>query len=614
MRQKALREEARREKAKQEAALREELAHQERLAQLEVERQRREQLGNRSSSRSLSPGALSGSSLSSDDDELSEDDEEEDEDDEGDDGDQANGDGSADAVVTDESSLRSNSAIALIYGFLTKFRPWLRQTCPLREVSIEDIESGLTATEPNTFIEEIHANLLSNMLNRKKAVDGATWQKVLSETLDGKLRTGELEYDQNPLRYYGDYYLIPTPDRAYILKALIDWVLQEGLIVRQGIDQNHDISRVEPFGFDQARRVYWHFGDGTLMMYRETKGAKKRKPVWETVASNLEELKTLANSFEKTVSKAEKALRERLHIGIIEPEEERVVNEKLKQERQEKKLLRMAELHELAATRTTRTRSSNRLNAPKYTFDDDEDDFEDDGYDLYRRPSSRRRIQQEGGAESNPGDLSHDPQVHHHHHHRQQSADHFTVDLSNGHGHYGQEPGGNADSASRRSSLGQESDSSIRAALQRTRMGDGRVGSASASVSASESIEREDQDGDYKFEEDRDDDDAFSAPSTSTAATALLAPKPEHASEPVAAAPVFVASLEDKAENAPLPVATVPVTTVPVVTVPVVAAPVTTAPVAPLPAAVAPVVTADPIHPAPTVLVASSMDQDVDMI
>jgi hypothetical protein len=83
---------------------------------------------------------------------------------------------------------------------------------------------------------------------------------VLLETLDSKLRTGELEYDQNPMRYYGDYYTVPTPDRAQILKALIDWVLQEGLIVRQGIEQNNEISRVEPFGFDQAKRIYWHFG------------------------------------------------------------------------------------------------------------------------------------------------------------------------------------------------------------------------------------------------------------------------------------------------------------------------------------------------------------------
>ena len=83
---------------------------------------------------------------------------------------------------------------------------------------------------------------------------------MLSETLDGKLRTGELEYDGNPLRFYGDYYSVPTPDRAQILKALVDWVLQEGMIIRDGIEQNKEISRVVPFGSDQAKRTYWHFG------------------------------------------------------------------------------------------------------------------------------------------------------------------------------------------------------------------------------------------------------------------------------------------------------------------------------------------------------------------
>ncbi|KAF9906060.1 hypothetical protein EC991_001068 [Linnemannia zychae] len=568
MRQKALREEARQEKAKQEAALREELVRQERLAQEEAERQRREQKRDSgSSSRSLSP-ALSGSSLSSDEGGLS--DEEED----GDDDDHVNGDEST-AAATDESNLRTNSTVALIYGFLTKFRPLLRQTCPLREVSIEDIESGLTATEANAFIEEIHANLLSNMLNRKKAVDATTWQKVLSETLDGKLKTGELEYDQNPLRYYGNYYLIPTPDRAYILKALIDWVLQEGLVVRQGIEQNHDISRVEPFGFDQARRVYWHFGDGTLMMYRETKGAKKRKPVWETVASNLEELKTLADSFEKTVSKAEKAMREKLRVEIIEPEEERIVNEKLKQERQEKKLQRIAELHQLAATRSTRTRSSNRLNAPKYTFDDDEDEFEEDEYDLYRRPSSRRRIQQEGGSDAKPENLSRD------HMDRQLSQDYHATNDTNGHPHQEHGPSGSVDSASRRSSLGHESDSSIRAALQRTRMAD--AGVDSASVSATGSVEHEDHDGDYKFEEDHDDDETFPTPIASAFTTTPVAPKAESEHVPIMATPALAGSVGHKVEFTPLPVAA---------------------------ASIIPDVSNNPVPIAP---VGSVMDQDVDM-
>ncbi|KAF9281074.1 cat eye syndrome chromosome region, candidate 2 [Linnemannia elongata] len=567
MRQKAVRDEARKEKARQEAALREEIALQEKLLQ---EQRKREAEESRSSSRSLSP-ALSGSSLSSDDDDDSikqEDDEDEDDDE---DENQTNGDSAANEASTDDSNLRSNSTVALIYGFLTKFRSLLRLTCPLREVTIEEIESGLTATESNSCIEEIHSNLLSNMLNRKKAVDATTWQKVLSETLDAKLRTGELEYDQNPLRYYGDYYTVPTPDRTQILKALIDWVLQEGLVVRQGIEQDNEISRVEPYGFDQARRIYWHFGQGTLMMYRETKGAKKRKPVWETVATNLEELKQLANSFEKTVSKAEKALREKLRVEIIEPEEERIVNEKLKQERQEKKLQRIAELHQLAATRTTRTRSSNRLNAPKYTFDDDEDEFEEDEYEIYRRPSSRRRIHQDAG-DIKQEEHSQDP-------HQQSQG--YSIDQSNGQ-LYTQDSIGGVD-MSRRSSLGHESDSSIRAALQRTRMVDGGADSASGSV------HREDQDEDYKFEEDHDDDEA-----TSVTSTPAL-PEQESVPAPVVVAPVVVAAVATPMDVAPV---APPKDVTPVAPV----APIT--PVAPV-AAIAPV--------APNAPLVSNVDQDVDM-
>jgi hypothetical protein len=87
------------------------------------------------------------------------------------------------------------------------------------------------------------------------------WQKVLSETLDAKLKTGELLYTDNPMKYYhGEYYTIPTKDRVLILKALVDWVLQEGPTVRWGIDQSMEPYVVAPFGQDQTKRVYWYFG------------------------------------------------------------------------------------------------------------------------------------------------------------------------------------------------------------------------------------------------------------------------------------------------------------------------------------------------------------------
>lgn len=69
-----------------------------------------------------------------------------------------------------------------------------------------------------------------------------------------------MEYDYNPLRYYGDYYQVPPEDRIHLLKALIHWVLQDGPVVRSGIEEDNDFYVIAPFGTDQAKRVYWYFG------------------------------------------------------------------------------------------------------------------------------------------------------------------------------------------------------------------------------------------------------------------------------------------------------------------------------------------------------------------
>lgn len=74
----------------------------------------------------------------------------------------------------------------------------------------------------------------------------------------------------NPLRLYESYYSIPPRDRVLILKALVEWVLQEGASVRQGIEDYNEVFMVEPFGTDQLKRVYWYFGGKYLT--RETKG------------------------------------------------------------------------------------------------------------------------------------------------------------------------------------------------------------------------------------------------------------------------------------------------------------------------------------------------------
>ncbi|KAF9178901.1 hypothetical protein BGZ51_007375 [Haplosporangium sp. Z 767] len=404
-----------------------------------------------------------------------------------------------------DPTFASSWEIALVYGFLAKFRPLLRQICPLREFTMEELESGLLATSANECIEEIHANLLSNMLNRKKAVDSQTWQKVLSETLDAKQRTGELESNENLMKTYAGYYNIPPLDRVQILRALVDWVLQEGPVIRQGIDQENEVYMVEPFGVDQARRVYWYFGG------KETKSAKKKNVAWETVAANLEELKALADAFQGSSSKSERTLQERLQKEIIEPTEERILQKKLRQERQEKRMLKLAELHQMAATRTTRTRSSNRLNAPKYTFDDEEDEGEEE-FVTYTSPYSRRGLDknESSGFDSRPEEY-HGQQYGVDHQEQSQRERSSSVDQP----------------SSGRSSVGRDSDTSIRDALQRTRVGDDDYEENAdfrRDKSAGGDKDEDEQDDEYKYEDDRDDDEPLLSKVLETPSTATPAP------------------------------------------------------------------------------------------
>jgi len=121
---------------------------------------------------------------------------------------------------------------------------------------------------------------------------------------------------------------------------------------------------------------------------------------------------------------------------------------------------RLAELHQIAATRTTRTRSSNRINAPKYTFDDEEDFEDEDGFAMYRRPSSRRRLVD--GSEDVAGTHSAEGQSQSVHGMDQDQDQDQPLERSES-----VEPASSA-----RSSVGRDSDTSIRVALQRTRVGD----------------------------------------------------------------------------------------------------------------------------------------------
>lgn len=104
-----------------------------------------------------------------------------------------------------------------------------------------------------------YREIVTDLNGMVSSYSSSSWNRVLLETLDAKQKTGEWEMD-NPLRLYESYYSVPPRDRVLVLKALVEWVLQEGASIRQGIEDYNEAYMVEPFGTDQQKRIYWYFG------------------------------------------------------------------------------------------------------------------------------------------------------------------------------------------------------------------------------------------------------------------------------------------------------------------------------------------------------------------
>ncbi|RUO95940.1 hypothetical protein BC936DRAFT_142933, partial [Jimgerdemannia flammicorona] len=99
----------------------------------------------------------------------------------------------------------------------------------------------------------------------------SSWQRLLSETIDGKLRTGELDLRYNPFKATQNYYSWDPTIKLHVLKSLVEWQLTDSLVVRDLIERYYsktDAARrrdgpnpleVAPLGYDSKKRAYWHF-------------------------------------------------------------------------------------------------------------------------------------------------------------------------------------------------------------------------------------------------------------------------------------------------------------------------------------------------------------------
>ncbi|CAG8677439.1 12056_t:CDS:2 [Dentiscutata erythropus] len=272
-----------------------------------------------------------------------------------------------------ENTVRSMPEMGFIIAFCEKFKPLFKGF----EFWPEELEGALATEADSDLIDQVHCIFLTNCLNRTKPVSRQVWRKLLSETIDQKLKKSYQFYrDYNPLRRVKNYYELDIRDKVLILNNLVTWQLQEGKEVRKLIEQEYRSSKrnegnslvVEPFGEDRRGRKFYYFGYGARV-YRETivshKSNKSKKFIWDVISTTLEDLENYINDSKelKSATGKDKALYNKFTKDLIpviklsiEAKERRIAR-KL---RQEKLAQRVALLHANSEVIASRTRSGTR--------------------------------------------------------------------------------------------------------------------------------------------------------------------------------------------------------------------------------------------------------------
>ncbi|KAG9287250.1 hypothetical protein G9A89_008880 [Geosiphon pyriformis] len=281
-------------------------------------------------------------------------------------------------AVFDTSKARDMWETAFIIAFCDKFKAVLKNI----EFWPEELEQALYSTSSDELLENIHCVFLTNVLNRKKAVDRNQWKRVLSETIDQHLKKRvDFYVNYNPMRSVknNNYYELKVEDRVSILYSLVNWQLKECKSVRDLIDTSYknrqktedtNPLKVEIIGKDRKNANYYFVGNAARI-YRE--GYPKRGiPLthenikWGAITTSLNDVKNFTDDPNQLKPKSfinDRALHAKLK-GYLIPKVEELTQAKDKKDekrkKQERTAQRMAMMHANAAVYLTRTRSASK--------------------------------------------------------------------------------------------------------------------------------------------------------------------------------------------------------------------------------------------------------------
>ncbi|KAI8394185.1 uncharacterized protein BYT42DRAFT_553636 [Radiomyces spectabilis] len=276
--------------------------------------------------------------------------------------------------------------LAFVYGFVSVFGSAtdLTGVHGFPPFQPDMLENALLRNNPD-LMDELLCAFVSNALNRKKAIEGNHYNRALFDLINTKLKSFDFDLNANPLAGGTDFHSLTPNIKLKILRSLVEWQLQDCHAVRAAIDHfckntsknETNPARGIPMGTDNKKHTYWQFDDSPWL-WRE-KPSNKPKYQFETVCKSMNELRDFAEDLEKSGSRTDRQLLQRIHDDVIP----RVEQYQRAQERKDRAKARQIAMEMAITPRELRPRD--RRKNVRYTFDDPLDEMDES--DEYEDPS-----------------------------------------------------------------------------------------------------------------------------------------------------------------------------------------------------------------------------------
>ncbi|XP_062097487.1 DDT domain-containing protein DDR4 [Humulus lupulus] len=319
------------------------------------------------------------------------------------------------------AELRGRWELASVLNFLTVFEPVIGKDL---QISAEEIETGLIC--PDSSLAKLHIILLKGIPPVSKTLDGSddAWVTVLCKKLspwwpwvaEGDIPIVAAKGEEIP-RYKG----LDPIKRLLTLKALCEIRADQDDAVaylNDALKQGTQISsfRKDKIGGDGKSTSFWYDGNKIVgyRLYREVTAFERKKrsigressfPTcnqWETLATNLEEFRKVADEFSSSKVVALAAVGRTLKTDAIPVLEKIQKNKEQAIKRKQRKNMLLNDGRSFLASTGAGarvTRSCRTLRPVNYTFDDYDRMMKEAIQQTTKRTSPKERRKEREGSE-----------------------------------------------------------------------------------------------------------------------------------------------------------------------------------------------------------------------